>query len=532
MQRTNQIYHQKLPSEPVCAGCDRRPLCDTDSSFLEHKQPPAGRIHGQGAVEPVRRPVAPGRSEVRGEGERRAVRRTPDLHPGRPPANLQRREQVHNPPVPHRVRALGQGEPLRGELLPRPESARRHRRLPRGEAVPLHHQTGQKDARWAALPIAVHDDHASSQHDSPRESPFAQVLATSQLARELKAVYDGLVQTGTVHLSIGGWIDVSFCLPQKIHKLHLEERTVEPEDIYRCVRLLQPFHTLLLLEEQRQLVASLSPDSSPTLRRLVRVANPVRSLQHLAADADLTLRHVFELTSQLVYWAKATIIYPLCEKNIYVISPHAPTKLNSKLASDFAEEFGQNLHQVLSEYSMPSTLSQKVTPFSAHHQLPTKVQVLVWLLQRRLLMQLHCYVFFTPTMRLPSGGPAPGSRQSTPDSLSAAANTASDTSSVADGAPPVSAPSLDQLAEAPLASLTDPEREAVLKVPAAKDPDKLRLFTRLLQYFNGMHHLEEIMYRENLRRWQIHQVLEEFGDVLTTCQRCDEMSVHHDSRCD
>ena len=102
---------------------------------------------------------------------------------------------------------------------------------------------------------------------------------------------------------------------------------------------------------------------------------------------------------------------------------------NSKLASDFAEEFGQSLHQVLSEYSMPSTLSQKVTPFSAHHQLPTKVQVLVWLLQRRLLMQLHCYVFFTPSMRLPSGGLAPGSRQSTPDSLSAAANTASDTSS-------------------------------------------------------------------------------------------------------
>ena len=52
---------------------------------------------------------------------------------------------------------------------------------------------------------------------------------------------------------------------------------------------------------------------------------------------------------------------------------------------------------------------------------------------------------------------------------------------------------------------------------------------RLLHYFNGMHHLEDIMYRENLRRSQIHQVLEEFSDVLTTCQRCDEMSVHQGS---
>ena len=115
---------------------------------------------------------------------------------------------------------------------------------------------------------------------------------------------------------------------------------------------------------------------------------------------------------------------------LYQTALWSDRRRNSKLASEFAEEFsGQSLHQVLSEYSMPSRLSQKVTPFSAHHQLPTKVQVLVWLLQRRLLMQLHCYVFFTPTMRAPSGGLAPGSRQSTPDSLSATANTASDTSS-------------------------------------------------------------------------------------------------------
>ena len=47
--------------------------------------------------------------------------------------------------------------------------------------------------------------------------------------------------------------------------------------------------------------------------------------------------------------------------------------------------------------------------------------------------------------------------------------------SAADGAAPAA---LEQRAETPLASLTEPEREAVLKVPAAKDPDKLRLFAR------------------------------------------------------
>ena len=53
-------------------------------------------------------------------------------------------------------------------------------------------------------------------------------------------------------------------------------------------------------------------------------------------------------------------------------------------------------------------------------------------------------------------------------------------SSVADGAAPVITAAQDQLvvAETPLGSLTEPEREAVMKVPAAKDADKLRMFAR------------------------------------------------------
>ena len=34
---------------------------------------------------------------------------------------------------------------------------------------------------------------------------------------------------------------------------------------------------------------------------------------------------VFQLVCHLVYWAKATVIYPLCETNVYVLSPQANT---------------------------------------------------------------------------------------------------------------------------------------------------------------------------------------------------------------
>lgn len=32
---------------------------------------------------------------------------------------------------------------------------------------------------------------------------------------------------------------------------------------------------------------------------------------------------VFQIAAQLVYWGKAIIVYPLCENNVYMLSPHA-----------------------------------------------------------------------------------------------------------------------------------------------------------------------------------------------------------------
>lgn len=97
--------------------------------------------------------------------------------------------------------------------------------------------------------------------------------------------------------------------------------------------------------EQLDLLESLPIDSSPALKRLVQVYSPLKSLQSLAADADLTLAQVFQLTGHLVYWAKAKIIYPLCESNVYVVSPDAV--ITAQLLEAFSEEFpGHCLSQV------------------------------------------------------------------------------------------------------------------------------------------------------------------------------------------
>ena len=43
------------------------------------------------------------------------------------------------------------------------------------------------------------------------------------------------------------------------------------------------------------------------------------------------------------------------------------------------------------------------------------------------------------------------------------------------------------------------------------------LFCRLLKYFNGCHHLEDIMLLENLPRSKLLTLIDKFSNVLVTC---------------
>jgi len=74
-----------------------------------------------------------------------------------------------------------------------------------------------------------------------------------------------------------------------------------------------------------------------------------------------------------------------------------------------------------------------------------------------------------------------------------------------------------------LSDFNEDERVAILKVPAATNAEDLALLSKLYRcgYLRGRHHLEEIMYLENLRRSQLLQLLDKFRDVLLTCETED-----------
>ncbi|XP_059753236.1 GATOR1 complex protein NPRL3 isoform X3 [Balaenoptera ricei] len=334
--------------------------------------------------------------------------------------------------------------------------------------------------REAKLILALQDEVSAmaDANDGP-QSPFHHILPKCKLARDLKDAYDSLCTSGVVRLHVNSWLEVSFCLPHKIH--YAATSLIPPEAIERSLKAIRPYHALLLLSDEKSLLGELPIDCSPALVRVIKTTSAVKNLQQLAQDADLALLQVFQLAAHLVYWGKAIIVYPLC-------LPVLQTQL---------------------------------------------IQMVVWMLQHRLLVQLHTYVCL---MASPSEDePRPreddvplttrvgGRSLSTPNALSFGSPTSSDdmtlTSPSMDNSSAELLPSGDsplnrRMTENLLASLSEHERAAILSVPAAQNPEDLRMFARLLHYFRGRHHLEEIMYNENTRRSQLLALVDKFRSVL------------------
>ncbi|CAB4043346.1 Hypothetical predicted protein [Paramuricea clavata] len=149
-----------------------------------------------------------------------------------------------------------------------------------------------------------------------------------------------------------------------------------------------------------------------------------------------------------------------------------------QIAEQFATEYpGMSLHEHLSQFSLPTPLGEHASPLWSPQQKIDQVQRVIWMLKQHLLIQLHMYIYLIPGK--------------SSEMFSNEENLSSDLHS------------------------------------EISDPDDLKLFTRLCRYFSGNHHLEEIMYYENLRRNQLLTLLEKFRKVLFICQHEDPATVYH-----
>uniref|UniRef100_A0A3Q1HNE5 GATOR complex protein NPRL3 n=1 Tax=Anabas testudineus TaxID=64144 RepID=A0A3Q1HNE5_ANATE len=418
--------------------------------------------------------------------------------------------------------------------------------LSRRIAIALQHeeQRCQYLTREAKLMLAVQDEittMAESETCTPQNFPYCGIyrIFYKNIAYDYIHFIMILCTTGVVRLHINNWLEVSFCLPHKIHRIG--GNYIPPEALERSLKAIRPYHALLLLESEKALLNQLPLDCSPAMVRLIKTCSAVKNLQQLAQDADLALLQIFQIAAHLVYWGKAIIIYPLCENNVYMLSPHANISLYSPLAERFVQQFpGHDLPSMLAKFSLPVSLAEFRNPLEAPAQEAQLIQMVVWMLQRRLLIQLHTYV----CLLVPPSEDEPGLRDedpplaarvggrslSTPSALSFGSPTSSDDmtltspsmdNSSAELLPGGDSPLNKRMTETLLASLSEHEREVILNIPAAQNQEDLRMFARLLHYFRGHHHLEEIMYYENMRRSQLKTLFDKFRSVLVVTNHED-----------
>lgn len=402
--------------------------------------------------------------------------------------------------------------------------------------------------------LKIHDDTV---HDHQSEKIFDTIVQKSSLAQCLKTLYHDLCTTGLINVVLNESVTFCFCLPQKAWNYRFSERKtksgqpfIDPDIIDRCIVSLKPYHGFLLLVDPSELLDCVPPSAAKILLQLIESYNPLKSLQSMSSDSDLPLEEVNQCVGHLVYWAKATIIYPLCETNVYVISPDAPIHVNSPLVERFANKFpGMSLIEVISDFSLPTSIGHLTTPLQHPARQGRLAQMVLWMLQHHLLMQLHTYVQFMPSYEKPSNdtsglsladfaaSPKPSSQQSPEKSPKSDPLDMPNGANVYVAMSSKSFHSLDENDESVamdddekirqlLNSFDESDREAIKKVPASSNFEDLNLMVRLWQsgYFKGEHHLEEIMFYENLRRSQLLQLLDKFRDVLILYETEDPAS--------
>nr|CAB3264430.1 nitrogen permease regulator 3-like protein [Phallusia mammillata] len=331
-----------------------------------------------------------------------------------------------------------------------------------------------------------------------------QILKKSKLAQNLKGVFDDLTATGIIDFLLNDNIWITFCIYHKVHNsfnLGGHHDAVKIEAVEESLSKIQPYHGILVFNIST-VWNSLKPASSSTMIKFLNVYKPTKSLQGISTDADMSITHTYTIARHLVHWGKACVIYPMCESNVYVLAPTATLFYLSKWVAIFHETFQMNLIEVLSYFSQPVSLgdSQLPTgPFFGHEK--HLVEVVYWMLQHRFLVQHHTYISFLPHF---------------------ASELQLTNQQVVNLFLDVSRKHFSTGIE--FHQLPDLCQSVFKAIPAAHNTKDLSLFLKLLPYMDGKHHLEEMMYRENMMRPDLLTILEKFRPVLLTAVREDEIA--------
>ncbi|XP_065318961.1 GATOR1 complex protein NPRL3-like [Gordionus sp. m RMFG-2023] len=260
-----------------------------------------------------------------------------------------------------------------------------------------------------------------------------------------------------------------------------------------CDNLIKPFHSILLndnISTKKLLYQNMSLN-------FLNLCVPTKSLYKISIEANISLNYILDVIKQLVHLGQCRIIYPLCETNIYVITPQITEILNASLIEKFNKQIDSNtnLVHILEIFSHPFTLIYHYNIAHSKNLLAKftqddRIKIIVWLIRHELIIQLHTYIYLKPSS---------GSSNYEEKFISPAP-------------------------KSQIQNLYSSEKEVSQDVINTLRPAKkyTMLFKKLMGYFNGLFHIEEIMFLEHIKRSTLMSCLENFKDSLIFIKHYDD----------
>uniref|UniRef100_A0A0K0CUI4 Methyltransf_21 domain-containing protein n=1 Tax=Angiostrongylus cantonensis TaxID=6313 RepID=A0A0K0CUI4_ANGCA len=126
--------------------------------------------------------------------------------------------------------------------------------------------------------------------------------------------FDRFVSVPEVFFSkvfVDNFIEVGFCVQFQAFT-HAQLTPKSRAEIDKIVKKIRPYHGILLLEDVWP-----SPDANPSVTLLLKHCEPDRSILDISTASGLPLLQVFLIVRHLLLWARAIVIYPLCNANVY-----------------------------------------------------------------------------------------------------------------------------------------------------------------------------------------------------------------------
>ncbi|KAE9421435.1 hypothetical protein Angca_002242, partial [Angiostrongylus cantonensis] len=186
---------------------------------------------------------------------------------------------------------------------------------------------------------------------------------------------------------VDNFIEVGFCVQFQAFT-HAQLTPKSRAEIDKIVKKIRPYHGILLLEDVWP-----SPDANPSVTLLLKHCEPDRSILDISTASGLPLLQVFLIVRHLLLWARAIVIYPLCNANVYSSATY-PKPLG-RYISLFSQQFGPSFHlaDVLAQFDPPSSLGEYLNSHQPLADQQNRAKVIVALLRHQLILQVFYFYF-------------------------------------------------------------------------------------------------------------------------------------------